>query len=81
MVEITLTKEGGFGGYVDFFQSLDSSKEILIEGCCRCIGIIIIWKKEKVFLKNFGHPNTPVVPFTYPPIQEKQKAVGRSFLG
>jgi hypothetical protein len=79
MVEVTLSKHGGFGGYIDIIQSLDSSEEITIQGLCRCIGVIIIWERKKIYPKEEFISQYATTSFHIPPYIGKAKGARSSF--
>jgi hypothetical protein len=67
MIEVTLTETGGFGGLTDFIHSRDTAEDILIEGCCRCIGILLFWKKRTDCPKSIVTTLYAVSAFHIPP--------------
>ena len=67
MIEITLTDTGGFGGCTDFMHSLDSAEDILIENCCRCIGVILLWERKTDCPKHVIATKYVVSGFHIPP--------------
>lgn len=79
MVEVKITKHGGFGGYVDILQSLDSSEEIVIEKLCRCIGIIIFWEKKDSCPKEELVAKYATTSFHIPPYIGNAKGARSSF--
>lgn len=79
MIEITLTDTGGFGGCTDFIHSLDSAEDILIEDCCRCIGVVLFWKRKADCPKHIITTLYAVSAFHIPPYSGDAKNSRKQF--
>ncbi len=79
MIEVTLTNNSGFSGWTHFIHSIDASEEILIEDCCRCIGLLFFWERKKDCPKGMFVSRYAVSAFHIPPYERKPKTSRRQF--
>lgn len=63
----------------DFIHGIDNAEEILIEDCCRCIGLLIFWKKRENCPKHIFTTQYAISGFHIPPKSGDPKRSRRQF--